>query len=247
MQRGNRLCNTASLHNGRPQLSCTVRATSHVGECLASGASLFFLIAAAMFSAVTRESFAVQTMTFVVFGLLPAFVICSAHYLILSMVRWGCEICPSVAAVLWAVGSRAFKFALFVFSEVASPLVRQITLAGKRGARRFGLMWLRAMRICGSAVLSCARNVQDAAARLYFGAYGYAGVTKRHFVPGVTFPIRFCARLLLKFEAQNGKPQHQAPTANLQRVPQGAAGLPVRAVRTPRVHRESTRSARRAA
>jgi hypothetical protein len=247
MQRGNRLCNTASLHNGRPQLSCTVRAISHVGECLASGACLFFLISAAMFSAVTRESFAVQAMTFVVFGLLPAFVVCSAHYLILSMVRWGCEICPSVAAVLWAVGWRAFKFALFIFSEVALPLVLRITLAGKRGARRFGLMWLRAMGICGRAVLSCARNVQHAAARLYFGAYCYAGVTKRHFVAGVTFPIRFCAKLLLKLEAQKGSRQHQAPISGLQRAPQRAAGLAARAGRTPRLERETTRSGRRAA
>ena len=201
-----RLCNTASLPDGL-QLSCTVRAISHVGECLASGACLFFLVTAAMFSVMTPGSLAVQAMTFVVMGLLPAFVVCSVPYLISSMVRWGLRICQSVAAVLWVVAWRVCKFALFVSSDVALPLLLQIVLAGKRGARRLGLMWLPAVAICGSAVLSCARNVQDVTACLYFRAYCYAEVAERHFVPGVTFPIRFCARLLLRLETQRQAPR----------------------------------------
>jgi hypothetical protein len=152
-------------------------------------------------------SLAVQAMTFVVMGLLPAFVVCSAPYLISSMVKWGRLICQSVAAVLGVIAWRVCKFVLFVLSDVSLPLLFRFILAGKRGARRLGLMWLRTMVICGSAVLSCARNVQDAAARLYFRAYCYAEVAKRHFVPGVTFPIRFCARLLLRLETQRQAPR----------------------------------------
>ena len=121
-------------------------------------------------------------MIFAVMGLLPAFVVCLAPYLLLSMVKCGRRICQSIAAVLWAVAWRVCKFALFVLFDVASPLLLQIALAGKRGARRLGLMWLRAIAICGSAVLSCARHVQDAAACLYFEAYCYADLAKRDFV-----------------------------------------------------------------
>jgi hypothetical protein len=197
MPRGNRLHNPASPPARRPQFSCTARAISYVGECLARGASLLFLISAAAFSVMSPEPLGVRAFSFVLMGLMPALVAYSAPCLVLLMMRWGRRIMEPVAAVLGAVAWRACNLALTALSRITYQLLIQIVWAGKRAEQRLGLVWRR-VKARKSAALNCAHDGQDAAVWVLCAAHWYARVPNRHFVVGVTFPIRFSARLLLK-------------------------------------------------
>jgi hypothetical protein len=223
----NDLCeDEATPPDANPQLSCTVRAIAHVGDCLARGVAMFFLIVAGAFSALTPEPLWLRVMSFVVLGLIPAL----AAYLIACLISWtlkrASRIYDPVAAVLWPALraiikhtlSALLEFAWLALIYFASALetcakllgvicVRVIAICAQGFHRLLRIAFFRAaavMRLCGryavaarNVISDCKEFASRAAACLCSRAHHYSRVAGRRFVMSVTFPIRLVARILL--------------------------------------------------